>query len=193
MTVRFASTEAGLHLLQGNLRHFLRGIRAANVLPGRIHYTTLGSNDPRDLALQATFLRLVSVAEATVDTLAVELTARTVPPLDEVLRLLVLEKELAGSSSWEARRRSYKRHHGVDLQKCRDYALIEGAIEVRNSVAHGLGRLTTRQILSTETARKLARISVIVVNDFVRLETQNIKECADYCATFLRSLDASVS
>lgn len=149
----------------------------------------LGSSDPRHLALQSGFLRLISVVEASVDSLGGELTSRSVPNLDEVLRLLVLEKELAATSSWESRRKSFKRHHGVDLRKCAEHQRLEGAIEVRNAISHGLGRLTTRQVFSSETPKQLARVNVAITNGYVDIQPVHLTECAQYCSDFLKSLD----
>lgn len=188
-TIHFVSTEAGLRLLQATLRSYLTGVRLSTVFQGRIQHTSLGSSDPRDLAMQSGFLRLISVVEASVDSLGGELTSRSVSSLDEVLRLLVLEKELAATSTWDSRRRSFKRHHGVDLRKCAEHDRLEGGIEVRNAIAHGLGRLTTRQVLSAETLKQLARVNVTIVNGSVDLRPTHLTECANYCATFLRSLD----
>ena len=191
-TIRFVSIEAGLRLLRSTVRTYLAGTRFLVISIGRIEHTSLGSSDARNLALQSGFLRLVSIAEASVDSLGAELTSRSVPRVSEVVRLLMLEKELAASSTWDSRRRSYKRHHGIDLQKCAEYGRLEGAIEVRNAIAHGLGRLTPRQALSAETFKHLARIRVPVSNGFVELQSTHITECAQYCTDFLRSLDCSL-
>ena len=186
------STEAGLRLLRATLRNYTWEARMAMVPRGRIQQTFLGTSHPRDLAVQAGFLRLVSIVEASVDSLAVELTEGSVSGIDEVLRLLMLEKEIVESANWDARKRVFKRHHRVDLQRCSRYSYLEGAIEVRNAIAHRLGRLTTRQAISMATTHRLLRANVTVVNERVDLRTEHLVECADCGAEFLRSLDASV-
>lgn len=193
MDVRFVSTEAGLRLLRATLRNYLMASRLSALQIGRIQHTSLGTSDPRDLALHAGFLRLVSVTEATLDSLAVELTERSVPNTDEVVRLLMLEKELAAQTTWEARRRVFKRHHHVDIRRCDEYDRVEGAIEARNAIAHGLGRLTTRQVQSQETAKRLARVGVATVNRWIALRREHLEQCSDYTAAFLRSVDRSLS
>ncbi len=181
-----------MRLLRATLRTFVTGTWLASLTRGRIQHTSLGSSNPLDLALQAGFLRLVSITEATVDSLGVELTTRDLRKVDEVVRLLMLEKELAATSTWDARRRTFKRHHGVDLRRCAEYGRLEGAIEVRNAIAHGLGRLTTRQALSAETPKQLSRVDVVVVNGYVDLGPIHLRECADYAADFLKSLDGAI-
>lgn len=187
--IRFEATEAGLRLLQGTLRNYVREAERADLIPGRIRRTELGSTDPRELAVHAAFLRLVSVTEATVDSLGVELTNRTVGTPNAVIQLLMLEKELAATAAWSSRRRSFKRHHHVDLAKCAEHKRVESAIEVRNAIAHGLGKVTTRQLTSSETTRRLQLIEVVVVNNYVRLGPKHVRDCAEYSAAFLRSLD----
>jgi hypothetical protein len=121
--------------------------------------------------------------------LGVELTEASVTNVDDVIRLLIVEKELAGSSNWEARRRAFKRHHNLDLKKCAQYHYLEGAIEARNAIAHGLGRLTTRQRLAPETSRHLAAANVAVVNNRVELKLDHLIECTRCCAEFIVALD----
>jgi len=109
--------------------------------------------------------------------------------MDEVIRLLMVEKEIAGSSTWDARVRIFRRHHHVNLTKASRYAYLEGAIQVRNAVAHGLGRLTARQVLSDLVPRQLALVNVALVNEHVDLRVDNIVECADCATEFLLSVD----
>lgn len=190
--IRFRSTESGLRLLQATLRTYFSGTRLSTLSFGRIQQTAFGSSNVRELALQSAFLRLVSVAEATIDSLGDELTARDLGDVDETIRLLVLEKELATSSSWNNRRRAYQRHHGVDLRKCDGHDKLEGAIQVRNAIAHGLGHLTTRQILGGETAKHLARIDIESINGYLKITPDHVRDCGLYGSRFLRSVDESV-
>lgn len=187
--IRFRSTEAGLRLLSPTLRTSLRIARVSPVLGGRVYQTSLGTSDPRDLALHTGFLRLVSIAEATVDSLGIEITERAVPAIDGVIRQLMIEKELAGTSSWDARRKSFKRHNGVDLRKCAEHARLQGAIEVRNAIAHGLGRLTTRQALSGDTPKNLEKVDVSLRNGYVDIEPRHLDDCRVYVTAFILSLD----
>lgn len=190
--IHFRSTEAGLRLLAPTLRTALRTARAAPFLGGRIVHSALGSTSPRDLALQTSFLRLVSITEATIDSLAIEITEQSVPQIDDVIRLLMLEKELASTSTWDSRRRLFKRHHGVDLEKCAESKRLDGAIAVRNAIAHGLGRLTTKQALSKQTDTNLKRIDVTLLNGFIDLEPRHLIDCRAYLTDFLVDVDTKV-
>lgn len=191
-SVRFAAVEAGVKLLRTTLRQALFADGTPHPPAGRIRVSSVEGVDPVAAAQQSGFLRLVSVAEASLDSLSVELTEENVDSIDEVVRRLMLEKELAVSSGWDAKRRSFKRHHGVDLRKCDEYKRVEGAIEVRNAIAHGLGRLTTKQQMSVECPKKLAAINVLVVNGAVDIGSGHLEECARYLTEFLRAVDSKV-
>ncbi len=169
-----------------------RSLALAGPSLGRIHRTQFGSTSAATLALHSGFLRLVSIAEATVDSLGVEATNRRVGAVDQSVRLLILEKELAATSTWDARRRVFRRHHGVDLRKCDEFKRMEAANDVRNAIAHGLGRLTARQVHSPETVRRISSIGVDVVDGYVSIEERHLVECAGYARLFLTSVDREV-
>lgn len=191
MTPRFNATESGLRLLAAALRSNA-ALPPRSRIPGRITATAFGPVTKEETDRQGLYLRVVSIAEATVDALALELTRRDVAQIDEVVRRLILEKELAGSASWDARRRAYRRHHGVDLRKCDAHSEVLAATDVRNAIAHGLGRLTARQTASQETYKNLALISVDVVNGRVRLQPKHVAEAAGYCRRLITDVDALV-
>lgn len=188
---RHSATESGLRLLGAAFRANL-ALPPPSRLPGRITATAFGPVTKEETDRQGLYLRVVSIAEATVDALALELTRGALTMVDEVIRRLVLEKEIAGSASWEARRRAFRRHHGVDLRKCDAHNEVLASTEVRNAIAHGLGRLTARQTASQETYRSLARISVDIVDGQVRLQPTHVAEAVAFCRQFLRDLDARV-
>jgi hypothetical protein len=190
---RFVSTETGVRLLRGTLRNYHHRGPLSRLRVGRIVQTSMGSSDPSELRAHSAFLRLVSIAESTLDSLGAELTLNHVSRIDEVLRLLILEKELAATSNWESRRRTFKRHHHVDLKRCDEHSRVDAAVLVRNAIAHGLGKLTARQLLSPETPKKLSTLNVSVVNGFVEITPADVDECADYLQKFLHSVDDLVN
>jgi hypothetical protein len=188
---RFDATESGLRLLGAALRSNAV-VPPRSRRPGRIVATAFGPIAKNETDRRGLYLYVVSIAEATIDALALELTQRSLCDIDEVVRRLILEKEIAGSASWEARRRSFRRHHGVDLRRCDAYYEVHAATDVRNAIAHGLGRLTARQIASQETYKNLARISIDVVDGQVRLHPRHVAEVVGYCRRFVHDVDARV-
>lgn len=188
---RFNATESGLRLLGAALRAQSTFPQRSR-LPGRITATAFGPVTREETDRQGLYLRVVSIAEATTDALALELTRRAIANIDEVVRRLILEKEIAGSASWDARRRSFRRHHGIDLRKCDAHREVLAATDVRNAIAHGLGRLTARQAASQETYKNLGRIAVDLVDGRVRLQGRHILEAVGYCRRFVMDVDARV-
>lgn len=188
---RFDATESGLRLLGAALRAH-SALRQRSLVPGRITATAFGPVTSEETDRQGLYLRVVSIGEATIDALGLELSRRGIPNISEVVRRLILEKEIAGSASWDARRRSFRRHHGIDLRKCDAHPEVLAATDVRNAIAHGLGRLTARQTASRETYKNLARIAVDVVDGRVRLEHRHISEAVGYCRRFVTDIDARV-
>ena len=188
---RFDATESGLRLLGAALRAN-SALRQRSLVPGRITATAFGPVTSEETDRQGLYLRVVSITEATVDALGLELSRRAIPNIGEVVRRLILEKEIAGSASWDARRRSFRRHHGIDLRKCDAHREVLAATDVRNAIAHGLGRLTARQTASQETYKNLARIAVDVVDGRVRLQRRHISEAVVYCRRFVTDIDARV-
>jgi hypothetical protein len=191
VTPRFNATESGLRLLGATLRSNAT-LPPRSRPPGRITATAFGPITEEETDRQGLYLRVVSIAEATVDALALELTRRAVTHIDELIRRLILEKEIAGSASWDARRRAYRHHHGLDLRKCDAHAEVLAATDVRNAIAHGLGRLTARQTASQETYKNLALISVDVVDRRVRLQSTHVAEAVGYCRRLINDVDARV-
>lgn len=160
---------------------------------GRINTTSLGVVSPEDMAVQGLYLRAVSVVEATLDALALELTKVALKRVDAVISNLILEKEIAGSSSWEARRRMFRRHHGIDLRSCVSWREIEAAVDVRNAIAHGLGKLTARQLASREVFARLAHLGIDVVDNRVHVERSAITDLIRFCGEFIEDVDARAS
>lgn len=191
MTSTFVSTslEAGFLLLKSTSRLLRSSSTVEPRKVGRISYSSLGSSDVRVHIAQSAFLRTVSIVEASIDSLAMELTELHLPLTTETLRLLALEKELASTSNWEARRNAFERHHRIALRKCAGHSKLEGAIEVRNAIAHGLGELTARQLQSDQTMKRLSRLRVGVANNRIDVRRSDVVDCINYSSQFLLAVD----
>lgn len=185
---RFIATETGLRLLSDALR-WNRTAASALRHPARIAGTALGPVAREQTQRQGLYLRVVSISEATIDALALELTQSGLKYVDEVVRRLVLEKEIAGTASWDSRRRSFKRHHNVDLRKCDAHKELLAATEARNAIAHGLGKLTARQAASNETLKDLSSISIDVVDGYIRLRPTHVAEAIGFSRRFIIDVD----
>jgi hypothetical protein len=110
-------------------------------------------------------------------------------------RLLKLYPNLTDSDvfSWEKRRASWLRHANVDLTRIAPHwALLQGFIEARNALQHGLGRLTEFQLNPQRRDRVLENLRfahVPLIGDLIVVDAETVRTCKDTCADFTLTLD----
>jgi hypothetical protein len=159
---------------------------------GTIPSTGLGDYSPEQARLQATFLRMMSVLEAYVDLRAESELHEQLPPnsLTRTAALLLADHHLAASTNWRSRHDSFLRYHAVTLGDFPDWNRMDTCISIRNAVAHGLGRLTRRQlsdilILEAEVPKVEARI----VNGKVELRIETLDSVHQLFRKFISWLE----
>jgi hypothetical protein len=143
------------------------------------------------IAEQGALLRIVSITEAYLDSLSLQEVMRTVPP-SPMTSKLVETFETSTTTTWRARRQSFKTHHGIDLVKCARWNDLDAAIDVRNSIAHALGRVTAFLRRNSQLATKVGRIGVIVANGQMLLSDSTVDKVASVCADFIYDVDSKV-
>lgn len=141
--------------------------------------------------LQASLLRYVSTAEAYVDAMMVDLLFQRLSPPTTLLRSMVHEIEVSGSSNWSRRHEVYRRIHGIRLNQCDSWKEVDAATHARNSVAHGLGRLTASQRLSSDLPKVLKRIDIVISGGHLQITQGSVDAVFDACGKFIRSVDQS--
>jgi hypothetical protein len=110
-------------------------------------------------------------------------------------RLLKLRANLAESDvfSWEKRRTSWARHASVDFTHIvPHWQMMQGFIEARNALQHGLGRLTDFQLKPQRRAQVLADLKfakVPLIGDLVLVNAETVSTCRKHCADFVVALD----
>jgi hypothetical protein len=96
-------------------------------------------------------------------------------------------------STWEKRKREWRRNAGIDLSTITpDWARLSGFIEARNAFQHGLGHLTEMQLSAnrrTDVLSGLTAAHVPLIGDMVRVEGETVTACHDVCEAFVISLD----
>lgn len=95
-------------------------------------------------------------------------------------------------SSWNKRKQRWKDENVdflVDLGGV--WPQVNGFVQVRNALAHGLGALTAMQLerFRTETMAALSACGVFLDGGRVRLRDDDVRHCAEVCITFLLELD----
>jgi hypothetical protein len=96
--------------------------------------------------------------------------------------------------NWNKRKKAWWDELSVDFEQAgADWAQVEGFIEVRNALQHGLGRLTDAQLAKRRDAILAAiRSAEIELNgDRVVLRASDVARCVDACIGFTLYLDRS--
>ncbi len=144
--------------------------------------------DSKQVRAQSQYLRMVSVAEAYVDSVSEELFDRQVSALDSFFRTLVNETHSRSILTWEGRKTCFELHHGFKLEDCAHWPDFDRAIAVRNSIAHGLGTITKQQIQS-KGERKVGLAKVRIESGRISVTADSLNLCLRTCLGFIESVD----
>lgn len=163
---------------------------------GRIYRssTALGTYEVGNARAQAYFFRIVAIVEAYTDA-ALEVMFRRVVPASSAAALRLLEAHLLDATQrWEARKKSFAKYHSLPLGDTRvgfpQWSKLDGMIEVRNSVAHGLGSLTRQQRQNpTRTAARCSQVGVRIEAGEVQVDRASLDGAAQVAEAFVRWLD----
>lgn len=159
----------------------------------RLIATSLGTLDPEDVLWETMLLRLVSVCEAFVDRLFMDLMEeKTMSGGDRIRERLVEDVEVAASSNWLRRREAFERYHGLNLTKVTGWPKLEAAVAARNSVAHGLGRITATQRRSSVLRKKLSTIGVSTIDGRIIVSRTSVEVVYFAGREFVRGVDDSL-
>jgi hypothetical protein len=110
-----------------------------------------------------------------------------------VVRLLNLRPTVTPEQvgQWKGRVAAWKQHGGVDLATFPDWQAFMGFVQVRNALAHGLGRLTEWQLAKhrTEVLKQVAAAGVPLYGDLVLVTTRDVHRCARTSEELVRFVD----
>lgn len=137
---------------------------------------------------QGCYLRLISIVEAYVDTMNASLLAAAVDPPSVTVQKLIEQLD-ARSRGWGDRGGIFKAVHGVRLADCPAWPAFETGTRVRNSIAHGLGSMTSRQQRDVQFAAQLASVEVGVAEGRLLITDRSVKVAFDFCWQMVVGLD----
>lgn len=139
---------------------------------------------------QATLVRLLSITESfAADLLSREVSREIANGQSLIAIKLAEEAVIRATSTWQEQKKGYKDWLGVEV----DWKAIERLAEARNSVAHGLGRLTKRQLRNEQSVKsKLKAAGITVEGDRIILSDKSLLTAALSCRNFIESLDLTV-
>ncbi len=99
------------------------------------------------------------------------------------------EAVIRGTSTWQDQQKSYKEWLGIN----EDWKAVERLAEARNAVAHGLGKLTRRQLRNEQGVKsKLKAAGIAVNNNTILLSDDSLLAAAAACRDFIERVDIAV-
>ena len=188
---RLPLTESALQLLRVANRD-LHAAKPLAVRPPRISGPHFGTLDPTQVRYQAALLRMVSTTEAYLDSVNDLLMRRHFQAPTRPIQSMVEELGIGSSRSWQARHSAFKKLHGVRLRKQSSWKVLEGAIEARNGIAHGIGRLTPTQLRNADLQVQLKRVDITVGGGRMIMSDNSLAVVLEACVCFVRSVDRAV-
>lgn len=146
--------------------------------------------DPVQDRCQATLVRLLSVTEAFAsDLLSRKIDQALAGASNPAATKIADEAVIRGTNGWADQERAYKDWLGVK----EDWKAVDRLAEARNAVAHGLGKLTRRQMRNEQSVKdKLKAVGIIVVDNRVVLSDEILAAAASACRDFIERLDLAV-
>jgi hypothetical protein len=185
-------SETALQMLTETHQDYIRMLSTPMPTQGRVltTRTRLGSFDASAMRREGCYLRLVSTVEAYTDVLLSMLFEENVISPSLIVQRLVLQARLTASKTWTERIDGFVNYHQIDLKLCGVWPQLNAAIEVRNSIAHGLGGLTPIQQRTNKIFGKFASIHVVIADGRIALTDDNLAEAADWAAKYVKYLDA---
>lgn len=184
---RFALTEAALRLIQQARTTF------ADAMPSptwrRISLEPFGTSTPSEWRQPAAFVRLLTICESYVDALSMELFSLNVDLSVAALSRMVEDIEVTSTGNWQARNAVFGLHHGVALSSCARWNDLQTAAQVRNCLAHGLGKLTPRQRRNSKLPVEVAILGVTVGSGRMHLGRDSVPRLAIICHQFVMDVD----
>lgn len=138
---------------------------------------------------QDAVMRLVTTSEMyVVEVLLVETEARLVGSPTAVV--LWDDVESRYTQTWERRRSGWKKFHGLDLKASGAWDPLEGFVDARNAIAHGLGRLTRVQLKNRGAVEsRLLKAGIALNGEEVVVGGEDVARCEAVIEDFILWLD----
>lgn len=150
--------------------------------------STLGAYDFEQVRNQSEYLRLVSIVEAYIDACSSQQFDLRAGGRDMFLQNLARQAQELTTKGWEERKATFKLYHGISLGSCARWKEIDAAREVRNGIAHGLGKLTTRQ-QNKRSKSKIASVGIRLRGQELIVDHVALKLCAGFAVEFVNDVD----
>lgn len=186
-----AEAEQAAALLMHELAGYRRRVRAeSRGRHGRLRKGRVGSG-----SLPLPYSAVVSMISVAEGFFATTLQTRVESAFTVTSRLMKDAESVAVrtmDSSWDDRMKHAKRWFGIDRAGKAHVTDMLAFVEARNAVAHGVGRLTRRQLAGDEGKRVIAdlnSVGVSVVSGLLLIDHLAVERCARSCRSAVIWLD----
>jgi hypothetical protein len=139
---------------------------------------------------------MASIAEEFSRELLLDGTRALVPSAPAVLEVLWERAERDAEATWEKQTTAWKSWHGIDVRAANEYKVLEGVIQARNAIVHGLGELTRRQLGNdggTAMKTRLASVGIPVVGRRLLIDAAAAARCSDIVVAYILWIDAAAA
>jgi len=95
--------------------------------------------------------------------------------------------------TWKKRQAAWRKHFSLELSAWSGWSALQGFVDVRNALQHGLGRLTEMQVGSIygQILTEIQACGVDLNGDLLTIVTSDVERCYQSCVEFILWLDAT--
>lgn len=136
---------------------------------------------------QTTLVRIVSITESFCSRRLIDAAEVILQPhRGELLSKIFEDKAIEGTATWDKTQRTY-----IDWFTAKpDWSSINGFIEARNAIAHGLGQITRRQRRTRQSSlSKLGANNIKVIGDQIQLNDDILHDAVVACHRLIAAVD----
>ena len=135
---------------------------------------------------------LVSTVEAFVDQLLREEMLSKFPDPSGLLAKLINDFEKTVTTTWQARHDALQRFHEVNIKAAPAFPRFDAAVDFRNCIVHGRGRLTSKQRDTRNLPRSMSSIDVRISGGEMEASGKTFDLVADACQDLVVWLDRAL-
>lgn len=144
------------------------------------------------ILIQSSYFRQVSVVEAFVDSASRDLFAFYARGTNDEVRAALADVGVRGSNSWDTRKEVFSQYHGIRLTSLDRWQEFWTAVKIRNTIAHGLGTLTSRQRLR-KIRKEIGLSGIRLFGDAIVISAENVDACYEVCRSIVLGIDALIA
>jgi len=195
MTTQVAEESCGLiNRALGDFRYWLAYDEATS---SRLPQGRLGDRRQSTTTwrAQSVVMTMVSIAED-FPMSRLYLAAEAVLPLDNPPVTWLWDTHFEGIREWGSRHRTWRGTRSVYIERdFPDWTVLDAFVQVRNVVAHNLGRLSRKQLRNlaarADFDRHLSVVGITVAENRLVLDRTHVERCAEVSRQYVLWLDAA--